>query len=518
MPSPERTALDTFPDLGALSDEELKDLIQQLTEEEHGDLLPPPHPARQDRHPARRARQPPAQEARGRRGRHHRRRRAAAHRHPRRQGAGRRTRARRRVAGGRRVALHCPECGFVNADGANYCQKCGAFLGAPSEHDGRARPTATYRIDETGELVPGRPRARSPARAPRSSSAPAAAASARASRSTGERMTIGRSPDADVFLDDVTVSRDHALLVRARRRALPRRPRLAQRHLRQPPPHRLAPARGRRRAADRQVQADLPRALTLATRTQHDARRGEPAAPTAPPRQGDDDRRRLQGARRREFPDISISKIRYLEDQKLLAPRRTPGGYRLYSQRRRRAPAHDPAPAARRVPAAARDPPGARRRAAPRRRSRRGAPRRDDGAPRRRRRLREPARRRSTRSTTWSRRRGADPKLVQELEDYGVIKGERRGGEQLLRRDRARDRPRGHRARPLRRRRAQPARLPHLGRPRGGAARSRSSPRRCARATPSGARRRSRRSRTSRRSRRTSSTCCSCATCARSPS
>jgi DNA-binding transcriptional MerR regulator len=32
-----------------------------------------------------------------------------------------------------------------------------------------------------------------------------------------------------------------------------------------------------------------------------------------------------------EFPDISISKIRYLEDQKLLHPRRTPGGYRLYT-------------------------------------------------------------------------------------------------------------------------------------------------------------------------------------------
>src|SRR6478609_8995785 len=32
-----------------------------------------------------------------------------------------------------------------------------------------------------------------------------------------------------------------------------------------------------------------------------------------------------------EFPDISISKIRYLEDQKLVTPRRTPGGYRLYS-------------------------------------------------------------------------------------------------------------------------------------------------------------------------------------------
>ena len=34
---------------------------------------------------------------------------------------------------------------------------------------------------------------------------------------------------------------------------------------------------------------------------------------------------------KQEFPDISISKIRYLEDQKLLTPRRTPGGYRLYA-------------------------------------------------------------------------------------------------------------------------------------------------------------------------------------------
>src|ERR1051325_3074862 len=33
-----------------------------------------------------------------------------------------------------------------------------------------------------------------------------------------------------------------------------------------------------------------------------------------------------------EFEDISISKIRYLEDQKLLSPRRTAGEYRLYSQ------------------------------------------------------------------------------------------------------------------------------------------------------------------------------------------
>jgi DNA-binding transcriptional MerR regulator len=38
--------------------------------------------------------------------------------------------------------------------------------------------------------------------------------------------------------------------------------------------------------------------------------------------------RRLQA----EFADISISKIRYLEDQGLLAPRRTQSGYRLFSE------------------------------------------------------------------------------------------------------------------------------------------------------------------------------------------
>jgi DNA-binding transcriptional MerR regulator len=37
---------------------------------------------------------------------------------------------------------------------------------------------------------------------------------------------------------------------------------------------------------------------------------------------------RLKG----EFPDVSISKIRYLEDQGLLTPRRTQGGYRLFSE------------------------------------------------------------------------------------------------------------------------------------------------------------------------------------------
>lgn len=111
------------------------------------------------------------------------------------------------------MALHCPECGFVNADGANYCQKCGAFLGAAETARGSDPVTATYRVGDTGELIPV------------DLEAAASEGSVLVIRSGGgrvgesfpldrDRMTIGRRPDSDVFLDDVTVSRDHALLVR----------------------------------------------------------------------------------------------------------------------------------------------------------------------------------------------------------------------------------------------------------------------------------------------------------------
>ena len=61
------------------------------------------------------------------------------------------------------------------------------------------------------------------------------------------------------------------------------------------------------------------------------------SAPATSPYAAEPGRRPLTiGAVRRalrdEFPDVSISKIRYLEDQGLLTPRRTQGGYRLYSE------------------------------------------------------------------------------------------------------------------------------------------------------------------------------------------
>ena len=113
------------------------------------------------------------------------------------------------------MAVHCPECGFVNPEGANYCQKCGAYLSA-RRRGGDEPTTMTYTVDDTGEMQPvdidevvERAGAALVIRA----------GGGRAGESftiEDDRVSIGRSPDAGVFLDDVTVSRNHALLVRRR--------------------------------------------------------------------------------------------------------------------------------------------------------------------------------------------------------------------------------------------------------------------------------------------------------------
>jgi len=109
------------------------------------------------------------------------------------------------------VTLHCPECGAVNDQGANYCQRCGAFLAQSDPPPGTT--TAAYKVGDTGEIEEVALEeviARGAALVIRSGGG-------RAGESfplEGERLTIGRRPDSDIFLDDVTVSRDHALLVR----------------------------------------------------------------------------------------------------------------------------------------------------------------------------------------------------------------------------------------------------------------------------------------------------------------
>ena len=106
--------------------------------------------------------------------------------------------------------VYCPQCGFQNPEAANYCAKCGALL----VHEDIGSETAVSlpneeieetKVEELGELT-----VRGPALVVRSGGGLAG----EVFEQHGDRTTIGRSPDCDVFLDDVTVSRRHAVLVR----------------------------------------------------------------------------------------------------------------------------------------------------------------------------------------------------------------------------------------------------------------------------------------------------------------
>jgi len=132
-----------------------------------------------------------------------------------------------------------------------------------------------------------------------------------------------------------------------------------------------------------------------------------------------------------EFPDISISKIRYLEDQKLLTPRRTPGGYRLYTQGdvarlrtilRMQRDEFLPLRVIRQELAAGRAPAGPETPPTPGRSGRDGA-----------RVWRASVSVRAGTGALYSiddvlEETKAEAKLVQELEEFGVVKGEFRGG------------------------------------------------------------------------------------------
>src|SRR5438874_8734808 len=103
--------------------------------------------------------------------------------------------------------IYCPECGFQNPEAANYCAKCGALLHAPEP----AEQTQTFNAAEAGEEPDQLEdiRVEGPALVVRSGGGRAGETFA----PQAERTTIGRSPDCGIFLDDVTVSRRHAVLV-----------------------------------------------------------------------------------------------------------------------------------------------------------------------------------------------------------------------------------------------------------------------------------------------------------------
>jgi FHA domain-containing protein/zinc ribbon protein len=106
--------------------------------------------------------------------------------------------------------VHCPECGFQNPEAANYCSKCGALL-LKDEPGGST--TMTYTPEEGADEEGGtldEVRVEGTALVVRSGGG----RSGETFPLEAERVEVGRSPESDVFLDDVTVSRSHAVLVR----------------------------------------------------------------------------------------------------------------------------------------------------------------------------------------------------------------------------------------------------------------------------------------------------------------
>jgi hypothetical protein len=104
--------------------------------------------------------------------------------------------------------VYCQECGFQNPEAANYCARCGALL---VKDEGGTESTQTFTPDE-GEDAPA------DALEDLGITGPALVVRSGGGRA-GETFhpkgetSVGRSPDCGIFLDDVTVSRKHAVLV-----------------------------------------------------------------------------------------------------------------------------------------------------------------------------------------------------------------------------------------------------------------------------------------------------------------
>jgi pSer/pThr/pTyr-binding forkhead associated (FHA) protein len=104
--------------------------------------------------------------------------------------------------------IYCQECGFQNPESANYCARCGALLEKELASD-----ETTVALEPDGEPEEGEDSLddlgiKGPALVVRSGGGRAG----EVFDLEGDGIQIGRSPDCDIFLDDVTVSRRHAVL------------------------------------------------------------------------------------------------------------------------------------------------------------------------------------------------------------------------------------------------------------------------------------------------------------------
>ena len=103
--------------------------------------------------------------------------------------------------------IYCQECGFQNPEAANYCARCGALL---VKDESGAETTQTFTAEDPEDA---------PAETLESLGVQGPALVVRSGGGRAGEMfpledetTVGRSPDCGIFLDDVTVSRKHAIL------------------------------------------------------------------------------------------------------------------------------------------------------------------------------------------------------------------------------------------------------------------------------------------------------------------
>jgi transcription initiation factor TFIIIB Brf1 subunit/transcription initiation factor TFIIB len=106
--------------------------------------------------------------------------------------------------------VYCPECGFQNLESANYCSRCGAILVTEEAVDDPTMTFSAEELEEDGGVGLEELGVEGPTLVVRSGGGRA-----------GEQFplertqtTIGRTPDCDIFLDDVTVSRRHAIVAK----------------------------------------------------------------------------------------------------------------------------------------------------------------------------------------------------------------------------------------------------------------------------------------------------------------
>ncbi len=102
--------------------------------------------------------------------------------------------------------MYCPECGFHQSEAHNFCERCGALLHVEG---GTVESTGPFAIGDGEHALSGQGHViEGPALAVRAGGG----LSGEIFRLSGERVTVGRDAASDIFLDDVTVSRNHAVI------------------------------------------------------------------------------------------------------------------------------------------------------------------------------------------------------------------------------------------------------------------------------------------------------------------